>query len=67
MMESVCVYEIQIVVRKKVNSRYVVKNVLMGCRGAYVGNEGDKREGLCEEEVRLEEGFEDKKYEGNNV
>ncbi|GJT70904.1 hypothetical protein Tco_1030190, partial [Tanacetum coccineum] len=41
--ECVCMCEIQIVVRKKVNSRYVVKNVLIGCRGAYVRNEGDKR------------------------
>ncbi|GJS64823.1 hypothetical protein Tco_0679387 [Tanacetum coccineum] len=31
------------VVRKKVNSRYVVENVLIGCGGSYVGNEGDKR------------------------
>ncbi|GJY23140.1 hypothetical protein Tco_0396798 [Tanacetum coccineum] len=53
MIECVCVFvcEIQIVVRKKVNSRYVVENVLMGCGGAYGGNERDKR---------LEEGFEDK-------
>ncbi|GJV52272.1 hypothetical protein Tco_1448013 [Tanacetum coccineum] len=64
---GVCVCEIQIVIRKKVNSRYVVENVLMGCRGAYVGNEGDKREGLCEEEFRLKECFEDKKYEGDDV
>ncbi|GKB30557.1 ALP1-like protein isoform X1 [Tanacetum coccineum] len=30
-------------VRKKVNSRSVVENVLMGYRGAYVGNEGNKK------------------------
>ncbi|GJV39593.1 hypothetical protein Tco_1418033 [Tanacetum coccineum] len=51
------------VVRKKVNSRYVVENVLIGCGGAYVGNEGDKRKGLCEEGFWLEEDFKDEKYE----
>nr|GEU38459.1 hypothetical protein [Tanacetum cinerariifolium] len=50
---------IQIIVRKKVNSGYVVENVLMGCGGAYTRNERDKREGLCENELRLEEGFEE--------
>nr|GEV38389.1 hypothetical protein [Tanacetum cinerariifolium] len=30
------------VVRKKRNSEYVVENVLMRYRGAYVGNEGNK-------------------------
>ncbi|GJV11816.1 hypothetical protein Tco_1353357 [Tanacetum coccineum] len=45
-------------VSKKVNSGYVVDNFLKGCGEAYVGNEGDKR---------LEEGFEDKKYEGDDV
>ncbi|GJV45600.1 hypothetical protein Tco_1430136 [Tanacetum coccineum] len=58
------------IVRKKVKSGYVVRNVLMGCGGAYVGNEGNKKynkEGLCEEEFRLEEGFEDEKYEGDDV
>ncbi|GKE30717.1 hypothetical protein Tco_1446101, partial [Tanacetum coccineum] len=31
------------VVRKKVNNGYVVENVLIGCRGDYIGNEGNKR------------------------
>ncbi|GJU33626.1 putative ribonuclease H-like domain-containing protein [Tanacetum coccineum] len=31
------------VTRKKVISGYVVENVLMGCEGAYVGHEGEKR------------------------
>nr|GEY18561.1 hypothetical protein [Tanacetum cinerariifolium] len=45
--------------KKKVNSGYVVENVLMGCEGAYelFG------ERLCEEEFRLEEDFKDEKYE----
>nr|GEX91077.1 ribonuclease H-like domain-containing protein [Tanacetum cinerariifolium] len=52
------------VARKKVNSGYVVENVLMGCGGAYVANERDKREGkVSEEKFRLEEGLEDEKYE----
>nr|GEX30615.1 hypothetical protein [Tanacetum cinerariifolium] len=42
MIECVCVCEIQMVKRKKVNYGYVVENVLMGCKGAYVRNEGDK-------------------------
>nr|GEW81732.1 hypothetical protein [Tanacetum cinerariifolium] len=42
---------------KKVNSGYVVENVLMGCGGTYVGNKGNKKEGSCEEEFRLEEGL----------
>nr|GEW92424.1 hypothetical protein [Tanacetum cinerariifolium] len=42
--DRVCVYvKFKMVVRKKVNSRYVVENVLIGCEGAYVGNERDKR------------------------
>ncbi|GJU36888.1 retrovirus-related pol polyprotein from transposon TNT 1-94 [Tanacetum coccineum] len=53
--QSVYVYEIQMVIRKKVNSGYMVDNVLMRYGGAYVGNEGDKREGLCEEEFKHEE------------
>ncbi|GJX86625.1 hypothetical protein Tco_0337399 [Tanacetum coccineum] len=39
--DRVC--EIQMVVRKKVNSGYVVENVLMRCGGAYVWNEGNKK------------------------
>ncbi|GKC58117.1 hypothetical protein Tco_1085715 [Tanacetum coccineum] len=33
----------KMVARKKVISGYVVENVLMGCEGAYVGHEGEKR------------------------
>ncbi|GKC33438.1 hypothetical protein Tco_1040732, partial [Tanacetum coccineum] len=32
-----------LVMRKKVNSRYVVENVLIGCGGAYIWNEGNKK------------------------
>ncbi|GJZ35433.1 hypothetical protein Tco_0581250, partial [Tanacetum coccineum] len=55
-------------VRKKVNSRYMVENVLMRCGGAYVGNEGNKKYNKYkEEEFSLEEGFKDEKYEGDDV
>nr|GEU94393.1 hypothetical protein [Tanacetum cinerariifolium] len=37
-MMEYCMCEIQIVMRKKVNSGYVVDNVLMGCGGAYEVN-----------------------------
>nr|GEV39288.1 hypothetical protein [Tanacetum cinerariifolium] len=37
----------EIVKRKKVNRRYVVENVLMGCGGAYVGMLGDKKYTRC--------------------
>nr|GEX13938.1 reverse transcriptase domain-containing protein [Tanacetum cinerariifolium] len=43
--------------RKKVNSRCVMENVLMGYGGAYVRNKGDKREGLCEVNFRLGDGL----------
>ncbi|GJZ91518.1 hypothetical protein Tco_0663445 [Tanacetum coccineum] len=48
------------VVRKKVNSGYVVENVLMRCGGAYVGNEGDNRYNKYKESTLCNELISDK-------
>nr|GEX07828.1 hypothetical protein [Tanacetum cinerariifolium] len=55
-------------VRKKVNNGHVMENVLMVFREAYVRNEGKKMYNKYkEEEFRLEKGFKDEKYEGDDV
>ncbi|GJX78593.1 hypothetical protein Tco_0326742 [Tanacetum coccineum] len=41
--------------RKKVDSRCVLENVLMGCGGACIGMKVTK--GLCKEEFRLGDGL----------
>nr|GEV67176.1 hypothetical protein [Tanacetum cinerariifolium] len=57
MIESVCVCvcEIQMVVRKKVNSKYVMVNVFMKCGGAYVGNEENKKYNKYKEGILCKE------------